>query len=64
MISFQEYDNSRHKLHSLIFKNNFVIANSSDENKISYLLTLDKENTTKTVDKHTNLRFQKRKKFL
>ena len=64
LLYFQEYDKIRHELHSLISKNNHVIANLSNKDKISCPLTLDKENTTKTVGKYTNLMFQKREKFL
>lgn len=59
----QGYDNIRHELDSLISKNNPFIANLSDEDKISYLLTLDNEDTSKIVGKYANLMFQKRKKI-
>ena len=39
-------------------------ANLSDDDKIRYLLTLDKENTSKLVGKYIHLMFQKRKKVL
>ena len=47
----QEYDDIRHELHSLIYNNDPFFANLSDDDKSRYLLTLDKENTSKIVGK-------------
>ena len=60
----QEYDDIRHELHSLIYNNDPFFANLSDDDKIRYLLTLDKENTSKIVGKYIHLMFQKRKIIL
>ena len=60
----QEYDDFRHELHSLIYNNDPLFANVSDDDKSGYLLTLDKENTSKIVGKYIHLMFQKRKKIL
>ena len=62
LLHCQEYDDIRHELHSLIDKNDPFFANLSDDDKIRYLLTLDKENTSKIVGKYIHLMFQKRKK--
>ena len=53
----QEYDDIRHELHSLIYNNDPFFANLSDDDKIRYLLTLDKENTSKIVGKYIHLMF-------
>ena len=60
----QEYDDIRHELHSHIYNNDTFFANLSDDDKIRYLLTIDKENTSKIVGKYIHLMFQKRKKIL
>ena len=60
----QEYDDIRHELHSLIYNNDPFFANLSDEDKIRYLFTLDKENTSKIVGRYIHLMLQKRKKIL
>ena len=58
------YDSIRNEFHSLLSTDDVVFKSLNDEDKIRYLLTLEKETTSKIEGKYTYLMFQKRKDIL